>query len=166
MDFDAGTGQIFFTGSSGFFQFHASVNRTGDAASTATQKDSYGLFLQNSLWTGSASTQRFSEIRSKASTATNLAHTLKFYVNVTGGIGTDGTEVFALGYDGSAITVGFFGVTPIVRFATTGTTTGFTANTSVNNVFNESTFTGNTGSTAYTISDVVRALKLYGLLTG
>ena len=27
------------------------------------------------------------------------------------------------------------------------------------------TFTGDTGATAYTISDVVRALKLYGLLT-
>lgn len=61
--------------------------------------------------------------------------------------------------------LGFFNTTPITKYATTGTLTGFTANASANAVFNESTFTGNTGSTAYTISDIVRALKLYGLMT-
>ena len=40
----------------------------------------------------------------------------------------------------------------------------FTANVSANAVFNESTFTGGSGSTAYTISDVVLALKQLGLL--
>lgn len=66
--------------------------------------------------------------------------------------------------DVSADALGFFNTTPIAKYATTGTTTGFTAGvgTAVND---DSTFTGNTGSTAYTIGDIVRALKLYGLLT-
>ena len=45
------------------------------------------------------------------------------------------------------------------------TTAGFTANASTDAVFAQSTFTGNTGANAYTISDVVRCLKNYGLLT-
>ena len=60
--------------------------------------------------------------------------------------------------------VGFYGATPIAQPNTTGTTTGYTANTSANNVFNESTFTGNVGSKAYTISDIVRALKQLGII--
>lgn len=60
--------------------------------------------------------------------------------------------------------IGFFNATPVVQQNTTGTTAGFTANASANAVFNESTFTGDVGSTAYTMSDIVRALKTLGLL--
>jgi hypothetical protein len=60
--------------------------------------------------------------------------------------------------------IGFWGVTPVTQYATTGTTTGFTANASANTLFNESTFTGDTGATAYTISDLVKALKLCGII--
>lgn len=98
MDFES-AGQMFFTGTQFFMQAHVSINRTGDASSTATQKDSYANYFQNSLWTGSASTQRFSEIRSKASTTVNLDHRLAFFLNVTGGVGTDGTEGMALWWD-------------------------------------------------------------------
>lgn len=69
---------------------------------------------------------------------------------------------------GTALTivgnVGFYNTTPIAKYATTGTFAGFTAGAGTN-VTHLSTFTGNTGATAYTIGDVVRALKLYGLLT-
>lgn len=61
--------------------------------------------------------------------------------------------------------IGFWNTAPVVQPASTGTTTsGFTANTSANAVCAESTFTGNTGSTAYTISDIVKNLKTCGLL--
>jgi hypothetical protein len=68
----------------------------------------------------------------------------------------------ALNHDGT--TVGLYGVAPTVIYATTGTSTGFTAGGGTT-VTHTSTFTGNTGSTAYTIGDIVRALKLIGAMT-
>lgn len=59
--------------------------------------------------------------------------------------------------------IAFYGVTPVAQYSTTGTTTGFTAGAGTN-VVDASTFTGNTGSTAYTIGDIVRALKLMGII--
>ncbi len=47
--------------------------------------------------------------------------------------------------------------------ATTGTLLGFTPNASANNVFNESTFSGGSG-TAYTLNDIVLALKAANIL--
>jgi len=58
---------------------------------------------------------------------------------------------------------GFYGVTPVAQPSTTGTTTGFTAGAGTA-VLSDSTFTGNTGSAAYTIGDIVKALKDLGLL--
>jgi hypothetical protein len=63
----------------------------------------------------------------------------------------------------SASLVGFYGVTPVAQPSTTGTTTGFTAGAGTA-VLSDSTFTGNTGTAAYTIGDVVKALKDLGLL--
>lgn len=59
--------------------------------------------------------------------------------------------------------LGFWGVTAVVQYSTTGTATGFggTAGTTVGHT---STFTGNLGSTAYTIGDVVLALKTCGIM--
>ncbi len=57
----------------------------------------------------------------------------------------------------------FHAATPVIQHATTGESTGFTAGAGTT-VTHLSTFTGNTGSTAYTISDVVKALKAKGLM--
>lgn len=65
---------------------------------------------------------------------------------------------------GSAPMIGFFGANAVVQPATTGTSTGFTAGAGTN-VTHLSTFTGNSGSAAYTIGDIVLALKQLGLMT-
>ena len=57
----------------------------------------------------------------------------------------------------------FYGVTAVVQPATTGTVTGFTAGASTATKV-DSTYTGGVGSTAYTTSDIVLALKQTGLL--
>jgi len=59
--------------------------------------------------------------------------------------------------------VGFYNTAPVAQQTHTGVTAGFTAGigTAVND---DSTFTGNVGSGAYTIGDIVKALKNYGLL--
>lgn len=75
--------------------------------------------------------------------------------------GTGTLRGMMVGVSGNSL--GFLGATPIAQYSTTGTTTGFTAGAGTA-VLDDSTFTGNTGATAYTIGDVVRALKLYGLI--
>lgn len=59
--------------------------------------------------------------------------------------------------------VGFFGATPINQPHTTGTTSGFTGGAG-STVDSAATFTGGLGSTAYTISDIVLALKQLGII--
>jgi len=74
---------------------------------------------------------------------------------------TTGTKI------GTATTqkLGFYNATPVVQQATTGTAaTGFTAGGPSNSVHADSTFTGGSGTKAYTISDIVLALKNLGLL--
>ena len=59
--------------------------------------------------------------------------------------------------------VSLYGVTPVVQPSTTGTTTGFTAGSGTA-AKDDSTFTGNSGSSAYTVGDIVLALKQLGVL--
>lgn len=59
--------------------------------------------------------------------------------------------------------IGFYGATPVTQRSTTGTTAGFSAGAGTQ-VVSGSTFTGGTGTSAYTIGDIVLALKQYGLL--
>jgi hypothetical protein len=65
--------------------------------------------------------------------------------------------------NGSAALVGLFGATPIVQPTAAGTTTGYTAGTSTA-VTIDGTSTGGTGSTAYTLGDIVLALKSLGII--
>ena len=64
----------------------------------------------------------------------------------------------------SVALLGFYGATPVVKPATTGNTTT-TAAGSTTNVFTDTTFPGASGSTDYTVGDIVTALKALGLLT-
>ena len=76
-------------------------------------------------------------------------------------LGTGTLRGIKFGISGNSI--GFVGATPVAQQATTGTVTGFTAGsgTAAND---DSTFTGNSGTAAYTVGDIVLALKNYGLL--
>lgn len=94
-------------------------------------------------------------------TATHASRASRMDYTVTDNAAT--RTVISIGANGSAATFSLFNVTPAIQYATTGTATGFTAGAGTT-VTHLSTFTGNTGSTAYTIGDVVRALKLSGLV--
>lgn len=59
--------------------------------------------------------------------------------------------------------IGFWNATPIVQPSSTGETVGFTAGGGTA-VTDASTFTGNVGSTAYRLSDIVKHLKNAGFL--
>lgn len=75
-----------------------------------------------------------------------------------------GRECLRIEASGSAAMIGFLGASAAIRYATTGTSTGFTAGAG-SAVTHLSTFTGNSGSTAYTIADIVLCLKTCGLMT-
>lgn len=89
-----------------------------------------------------------------SATITNLTVGTSIISNASGGVKI-----------GTAITqkLGFYDAAPVAQQATTGTTTGFTAGsgTAAND---DSTYTGGSGTKAYTVGDIVLALKNLGLL--
>lgn len=60
--------------------------------------------------------------------------------------------------------VGFFGATPVVQPASPAANTHTVAAGATTNVFTNTTFDGSIGTTAYTVGDIVVALKNLGLL--
>lgn len=63
----------------------------------------------------------------------------------------------------SGTALGLYGVTPTTQYGVTGTQNGFASGTSTA-VTVDSTFTGNTGTLAYTLGDAIFALKKLGAL--
>lgn len=63
----------------------------------------------------------------------------------------------------NATGIGLYAATPVAQHSSTGEATGFTAGVGTP-VMDVSTFTGNTGTKAYTISDIVKALKNIGII--
>lgn len=60
--------------------------------------------------------------------------------------------------------VAFFNSTPIIQPSAVGSATGYAAGTTAATFHSDDTYTGNVGSTAYTINGVVAALKNLGLI--
>lgn len=60
--------------------------------------------------------------------------------------------------------IGFYGVTPVVQPASPSGNTHTPTAGSTTAVYVNTTFDGGTGSTAYTVGDIVLALKNLGLL--
>lgn len=65
---------------------------------------------------------------------------------------------------GTGDKVGFFGATPVVQPASPAANVHTVAAGSTTSVFVNTTFDGSIGSTAYTVGDIVVALKNLGLL--
>lgn len=80
-------------------------------------------------------------------------------VAISANPGTTGTKIGAA----AGQKVGFFNTTPVVQPSTTGETVGFVGGAGTT-VHDDSTFTGNVGSTAYRLSDIVKALKNLGII--
>lgn len=72
---------------------------------------------------------------------------------------SQGTQLGAAATD----PIGFFGKTPAAQSTPAGNTHTVAAG-SVTSVFVNTTFDGSIGSTAYTVGDIVAALKTLGLL--
>lgn len=106
---------------------------------------------------------------SDASAAMTIANSTGI-VTVAGGLAiTDAKDVSVGTTTGTKIgtaaaqKLGFYNATPVVQQAATGTTSGFTAGAGTA-VLSDSTFTGGSGSKAYTVGDIVLALKNLGFL--
>lgn len=85
------------------------------------------------------------------------------YINIghTGDYGCINSSGILLAKSGEKI--GLFGNTPVIQPSGRGETTGFTTSSGTT-VDHLATFTGGVGSTAYNISDIVKALKQIGVL--
>lgn len=151
---------ITFTGIS------ANITKTAAGASSKImdlQLNGSSVFTVNSANTGDL----FTVLNSSAVTMFGVSDTA-VTINKDATIG-DGINVVVNNTTGTKIgtatgqKLGFFNATPVEQRSTTGTTTGFTAGAGTA-VLSDSTFTGSVGSTAYTIGDVVRALKELGFL--
>ena len=59
---------------------------------------------------------------------------------------------------------GFFAAMPVVQPSATGTATGYAAGTTAATFHEDDTYTGNSGTTKYTVNGIVAALKSLGLL--
>ena len=117
---------------------------------------------------GGTSGDRRLQIQSESGSMIAIGNDRLSFDATTGYLSVGSTDVVTLYSTGIGIgsavqEIGLFGATPVVQPSTTGTTAGFVTG-SGGRVMSGSTFTGNTGSTAYTIGDIVKALKNLGLL--
>ena len=77
-------------------------------------------------------------------------------------VGHNGPEGMLLGKSSTEL-IGFFGKAPVARTDSSGDVTGFVAGSGTASK-SDSKWAGASGSTAYTVGDIVTILKAYGLI--
>ncbi len=124
--------------------------RQQTAQATATNRVGIEILAQNS-GTNKWSIRAFDPVQLAGIT---MSDATDIVLNTTTGtkIGTATTQKLSL-----------WGVAPVVQYATTGTVIGHTGGGGTA-LTHSDTFTGNTGATAYTVGDLVRALKFVGAI--
>jgi hypothetical protein len=127
----------------------------GSNAGDGIALGNYVILITNLLDAGEAARIYFSPDSAPLVEDCALMVDLRKSTNTFADVGTNG---FAVTTNGTII----FNESRIVQQSTTGTTTGFTAGSGTT-AKDDSTFTGGSG-TAYTIGDIVKALKAQGLL--
>ena len=132
--------------------FNLSRIRTWVAGTVATQR---AFRLRAPTYAGASATATFTTAATFSISGAPIAGTNAAITNAY----SLWVEAGAVRFDAS------FGLNkaPVAQQNTTGTATGFTAGGGTT-ATDASTFTGGTGATAYRISDIVLALKNYGLL--
>jgi len=121
-----------------------------------TSRKNYGAYL---IATSSNSQDNTGAYLNVANAGAGNAYALDIIAgDIKVGTGT-GTKI------GTAVTqkLGFWNVTPVVQPSSIGETTGYAA-VGGTNVNSNDTFTGNSGTKAYTLNDVVKHLKAVGIL--
>lgn len=112
--------------------------------------------------TGSATSATWEAVSGAASGSFTVASITALTVPNGGTIAT-GTGTGAKIGTATGQKLGFFNATPVTQQGTTGTTAGFTSGAGTT-AKQDSVYTGGTGTAAYTVGDVVLALKNLGFL--
>lgn len=132
-------------------------------ASNAADIDALWVNASNNTILNAATGQNVAIAVNNAAQITFAANTITLTDGVNYVLGT--TTGTKFGSSASA-KLGLWGATPIAQPSSTGESAGYTSvgTSAGNGSFTTSTFTGNVGSKAYTISDIVKHLKNAGIL--
>jgi len=151
--------EVLFTSSSSILVAHAitnfatwTVNAPSISIGGGSITNAANVLVQTNMNQG---TNRYGLLVTSSPSGGTLNYCARF-------TGTAGVRIDGI-FEHAGASLGIFGAAPVVQPTALGITAGFTvgAGTGVND---DSTFTGNTGASAYTIGDVVRALKDIGAL--
>lgn len=138
-----------------------SASAGSGALSLGSMTGTWAMPTGNGSWTGAAN----ATLNLTASGASgNVTITGAATSRLDGGtvnVGTTTATAVNVGRSGQSI--GFYGVAAVARQSGTGSTAGFIAGVGTQSR-SDSVWAGSTGPTAYTVGDIVTALKNYGLL--
>lgn len=168
VDYEVGSGQYFLNGSDN------SLSRYPFASSNSNNLVNFGQGVKEVFVTYPAKYSVFKQdggilLENNCSIFTSGSDfaPIKFFVLVSGDPPETikGTQIGS--YSGQKLS--FYGSNPVFQPATSGELNGFQQNIPVENssnsiIYNQSVFSGNKGSTSYTINDIVKHLKNLGLI--